>query len=324
MEFKYNSFWYKKQQPIVSIITPVYNRRVELPRALASVRKQTFFDFEHIIIDDGSEESIDDIMLEYMVQSVYPVAFIKKNNGGVHTARNAGIGISRGMYIMPLDSDDELKDDCLEVLVNAWESIPSESIPEYWEVTAFCETQYGKRIGGHLPEGINLLPFAKARVCAKAVEDGEKIGMLRADLLRDNPWPEPEGVRFVSEDIIWMQLRSVYKTWYIDNVVRVYHMETDVSLCNVGDKRSNQQLINMFYNNLWLINNGGKYGQSVWRKLRLLLWYCIFWHLLHWKKEYPEYPWVKDGIYSGKGQLLASILWLPSIGPALIYHYKHK
>ena len=57
MQFIYNNEWEKGQVPLISIITPVYNRRKEFSRAISSVNVQTYKNFEHIIIDDGSIES---------------------------------------------------------------------------------------------------------------------------------------------------------------------------------------------------------------------------------------------------------------------------
>lgn len=322
----YNNYWEKGQVPLISIITPVYNRRKEFSRAISSVNVQTYKNFEHIIIDDGSIESqsIDDIMSEYMDRASYPVAFVKKENGGVHTARNAGIKTSRGKHILFLDSDDEITPNCLDVFISAWNAIPEKEQDEYWEVVAFCEDEKGKRIGGFLPQDINYLPFEKARDIAQLAEKGEKVGFLRGDIMRSHPWPEPQGVKFVSEGVIWVQLRTKYKSWYINDIARTYHTDTELSICNEGRLRSNQKLIDMLYNGLWFINNGDKFGLSISSTLRYILMHCVLWHVLHWRGAYPRYKWVKEGIVSREKMLLALFLWLPSIFPALLYVYKHS
>ena len=81
---------------LVSIVTPVYNRRHLLQRTFASVRAQTVKCFEHVIVDDGSTDDPGDVIFNYMTQVDYPVAFIRKENGGVHSARNAALDIARG------------------------------------------------------------------------------------------------------------------------------------------------------------------------------------------------------------------------------------
>ena len=324
MEVKYNSAWENSESPRVSIITPVYNRRKELPRALSSVETQSCQDFELIVIDDGSREEVDDILAGFMDKVSFPVAFIKKENGGVHTARNAGIRLSRGDYYLQLDSDDELVPDSVEIFLKAWDSIPRTLRHEYREVVGFCQDQSGVRIGGFVPEGINNLPFNQAKAIASSVDKGEKLGMLRGDIMRANLWPEPEGVTFVSEGLNWLILGSMYKSWYINDVVRIYHRETEVSYSNGVGKRSNQQLINSLYNNLWFINNGYRYGLNTKAVINKNLWYNIMRHLLHWRKSYPKYDWAKAGIKNNWQKLFSILLWFPSIFPALLYSRKHS
>lgn len=323
MEILYNNKW-EQQTSKVSIITPVYNRRKELQRAIASVRKQTYLDFEHIIINDGSTEQIDDIVTEYMEKAEYPVAYILKPNGGVHTARNAGIKISRGHYLQFLDSDDELKNNCLELFVRAWESIPLERRNDYWEVTAFCEDQNGNRIGGHLPQGINQLPYQEATKLSKAVEAGEKIGNIRGDLLRNRLWPEPENVTFVTEDVNWLYFCSKYKSWYIDDVVRVYHRETEVSYTNNGEKRTNQQIINQLYNSLWYVNNSTFYALNSKELFNSILRYSTFKNVLLLRKIKLSNEWLNNGVFSAKNRFMSYLFWLPSILLAVIYNHKYS
>lgn len=322
MTLETNKLW-DGVKPRVSIITPVYNRRRELPYALASISKQSFTSLEHIVIDDGSQDSVDDIMEKYMEESPYPVAFIKKPNGGVHTARNAGIKISRGELIAFLDSDDEFLPDCLKIFVNAWDSIPMSRKAEYRECNAFCIDQNGRRIGKHIPEGINELPYPEAIQIARAASEGEKVAIMKGDIMRDNPWPEPEGVTFVSEGINWLQLGRKYKTWFLDDAVRVYHMETE-SICRTGSKRSNQQLVNKLYNYLWYTNNGRKFGLSKKQEWNDVLYYSIIKHNLLWRKANPKYDWAVKGIESFHNRLKLCLLWIPAIIPSIVYKRKHS
>lgn len=324
MEMKTNRHWDSIADVEVSIITPVYNRRKELPRALVSIEKQTYCNFELIVVDDGSTEFIDDVMAVFMDRVTFPVAFIKKENGGVHTARNAGIRISRGKYYTQLDSDDELPPDSLKLFIDAWNSIPSEHRNEYREVVGFCEDQNGNRIGGHLPVGINELPFDQAKKMARLVEDGEKLGMLRGDIMRNNLWPEPEGVTFVAEGLNWLRLGYQYKSWFIDDIVRIYHMETEVSYTNVVGKRSDQKLVNELYNMLWFVNNGKKYGMPTKMQIEHILRYNMVKQLLRWRKVVLNYQWAKEGIISERNRICSILLWLPSIAAAYLSKYKHS
>mgnify|MGYP003627397589 FL=1 len=94
----------KKNNPLVSIIIPVYNYGKTLDRALLSVFNQTYKNLEIIIIDDGSTDSFTILKLKNL--NIPNTKIIFQENGGPSKARNEGIKVSTGEYILPLDSDD--------------------------------------------------------------------------------------------------------------------------------------------------------------------------------------------------------------------------
>jgi glycosyltransferase involved in cell wall biosynthesis len=99
-------------KPVVSIVTPTKNRRAMLLEAIASVQAQTFADWEHIIVDDGS----DDGSAEAVAALNDPrIRFIRRDRetSGANVCRNIGVRESRGRYLVFLDSDDLLEPGCL-------------------------------------------------------------------------------------------------------------------------------------------------------------------------------------------------------------------
>ena len=102
--------------PIVSVIIPVYNSEKYLKRCLDSVLKQTFTDIEIIIINDGSTDNSENICNIY--KKIDPrIIIVTQSNQGVSAARNHGISLSKGEYILFCDSDDEIASDYIECLV---------------------------------------------------------------------------------------------------------------------------------------------------------------------------------------------------------------
>jgi glycosyltransferase involved in cell wall biosynthesis len=93
------------QNPCVSVIIPTYNRAEMLIRAIRSVLKQTFKDYELIIVDDGSTDDTAKILKDYKAHKFRYIRY-NSNKGGAF-ARNLGIDNSKGKYIAFLDSDDE-------------------------------------------------------------------------------------------------------------------------------------------------------------------------------------------------------------------------
>ena len=101
--------------PEISLIIPVYNVEKYLSKALKSVEKQTFKDFEVIIINDGSTDNSMDIINEFVGRNKNFIV-IDQENRGLSEARNRGICVSRGKYIAFMDSDDYIEENFLEVL----------------------------------------------------------------------------------------------------------------------------------------------------------------------------------------------------------------
>jgi len=93
--------------PEISIIVPCYNQAQYLDECLQSVLDQTYTNWECIIINDGSPDNTEEIAKRW-VQKDKRFHYLYKNNGGVSSARNAGIAQAKGEWILPLDGDDKI------------------------------------------------------------------------------------------------------------------------------------------------------------------------------------------------------------------------
>mgnify|MGYP004701132369 CR=1 FL=1 len=106
------------ETPLVSLIIPVYNVEGYLRKALESVEKQTFKNFETIIVNDGSTDASLNIINEF-VEKNPNFHVISQKNSGLSAARNTGLNASRGEYIAFMDSDDYINPDFISVLYEA-------------------------------------------------------------------------------------------------------------------------------------------------------------------------------------------------------------
>lgn len=106
------------EKPKFSIIVPVYNTEKYLKRCLDSIRKQTFKNYEVIIVNDGSTDNSSDII------SKYPFKIINQKNQGLSMARNNGVKESSGEYLIFLDSDDYIEKDLLREINNSLSNNP--------------------------------------------------------------------------------------------------------------------------------------------------------------------------------------------------------
>lgn len=101
----------------VSVVIPVYNVEKYLSDCLDSILRQTLADFELILIDDGSADSSFAIMQQYALSDVR-IRIVSQTNRGVSAARNHGLSLAQGDYVLFVDSDDTILPNTLEYLWN--------------------------------------------------------------------------------------------------------------------------------------------------------------------------------------------------------------
>lgn len=102
---------------LISIIIPVYKVEEYLEKCIESVLKQTYTNLQIILVDDGSPDNCGKICDEYAKKDPR-IEVIHKVNGGLSDARNVGIAKAKGKYIGFVDSDDYIKEDMYEILIN--------------------------------------------------------------------------------------------------------------------------------------------------------------------------------------------------------------
>ena len=104
------------EKELVSIIIPIYNASSSIERCLKSILNQTYKKLEILCVDDGSlDDSID--IIEELKKNDDRIKIIKKTNGGVSSARNAGLDYAVGKYVQFVDSDDAIEPSMVETLV---------------------------------------------------------------------------------------------------------------------------------------------------------------------------------------------------------------
>lgn len=102
--------------PVVTVVVPVYNVEAELNRCVESLVGQTFSDLQIILVDDGSTD-LSGELCDAWADRDSRICVIHKQNGGLSSARNAGIDIAEGEYLGFVDSDDFIEPDMYETLL---------------------------------------------------------------------------------------------------------------------------------------------------------------------------------------------------------------
>lgn len=101
---------------LVSVIVPVYNVEKYMRKCIDSIINQTYTNLEIILVDDGALDRSGEICDEY-AQIDPRIKVLHKKNGGLASARNAGIKIATGEYISYIDSDDWVETEFIEMLL---------------------------------------------------------------------------------------------------------------------------------------------------------------------------------------------------------------
>ena len=147
-----------EQDILISVIVPVYNVEAYLPRCVDSILNQTYSNLEIILVDDGTKDDSDKICDDY-AEKDRRIRVIHKENGGLSSARNAGIDIARGEYLAFVDSDDWIEPDALESLLRTAREQQTELvIAGRWDVKA----KTGEKKKGLCPEKLETIPAEEA------------------------------------------------------------------------------------------------------------------------------------------------------------------
>lgn len=122
------------EQPLVSIIVPMYNASSHIVRCLKSIQKQSYPKLEIIVVNDGSKDVSLDVM-EMFARVDKRIVLIDKDNSGVSATRNVAIKMAQGKYLQFVDSDDYLEPNATELLVQQAEQYQADLvIAQYYRV----------------------------------------------------------------------------------------------------------------------------------------------------------------------------------------------
>lgn len=202
---------------MITIFTPTYNRAHLLERAYQSILRQEASDFEWLIVDDGSTDETEQLVQSWITQNpIIPIRYIKKTNGGKHTAINTGVQTAAGELFVILDSDDQLLPDALKLIWSAYQKYKDQNIGGIIGLTSYPD---GKIIGTNFPEHEMIAAFAD--LYYKMGVQGDKSVAFVTDKLKQFPFPEPTGIRFVSELTVWHPLTTQYPVIALNQVIEV-------------------------------------------------------------------------------------------------------
>lgn len=197
----------------VTVFTPSYNRASLLNGLCESLLRQTFHNFEWIVVDDGSSDNTRQLMTDLIRKANFPVHYYYKDNGGKHTAVNMGVRLAKGELFLILDSDDELPTDSLDTIYKAYGKIRVRK--DIGGVCGYMAHRNGEVIGHPQVEGeMNSLEIRFQHHVS-----GDMCEVFRTDVLKEFPFPEIPGERFCPEMLVWNRIAQKYKLFVFPEVI---------------------------------------------------------------------------------------------------------
>ena len=212
------------EKPLISVITPTYNRAHLLPRAIKSVLNQTYQNFELIIIDDDSTDNTEEVVRSFNDKRI--IYHKHDKNKGPLGAKNTGFDLSKGKYICHVDDDDELMPEALEIAVNEFTELSSEGGGGYKTLMFdLIDAESGKFSGS----GIRKASYISYEdlLCGKI--RGDYWGVMDRKLLGNNRFDER---LWGGESILWLELHRKFKTYYVPKVLYRAYREHGEHVCD--------------------------------------------------------------------------------------------
>ena len=194
-------------QPLISVIIPIYNVEPYLKECVDSVLAQTYKNLEIILVDDGSPDKCGQICDDYKKQDDR-IIVIHKENGGLSSARNAGLDICKGEYISFIDSDDYVSPCFIEILYKAACFNNADVTTCIGAKQFFAEEDYRPELATNANQskiqGIDK-NVAIEKLCYQTIANGAPFRLYKKKIFDEIRFP----VGYVFEDVA-----TTYKTFW--------------------------------------------------------------------------------------------------------------
>lgn len=233
-------------EPKISVIIPVYNAEKWISRCLESIIKQTFKDFEIIIINDASTDKSYGIVKKYILKDERIIIINKEKNEGTMSARESGYTKAKGKYIIFSDADDYFPQNAFQLLYNT--IITDQSDIVFGGYTIINNNLSKKNIIRHIPMNSS----------SKEIQNlflEQKIpytlwgNIYSANLFKDHPIVSYSGITNAEDRILFIQLIFHAKKFSFTRYPCYYYSLNKES--NSYPKISNRILKNIIFSNDW-------------------------------------------------------------------------
>lgn len=260
---------------ITTIFTPTYNRAYILGELYKSLQQQTDYQFEWLIVDDGSTDDTNAIVSKWITEETrFPIRYFKKENGGKHRAINFALQYARGEYFFIVDSDDRLVPNAIETVSKQMKNLPRDGCKKY---AGICNCR------GYSPTERMGTSFQGEYVDCTSLErekygiTGDKAEVFYTDVMRQYPFPEFDGEKFITECVVWDKMAADGFNLRFFNEI--------IYLCEYREDGLTQQGLDLYYRNPQGYGYALRMARQYQKYSRPLSDYLDTECYLHWRQE---------------------------------------
>lgn len=201
---------------MISVITPTYNRQQKLIELYQSLENQTNKNFEWVVVDDGSTDGTEEYIKN--LNPSFNIRFYQKENGGKHTALNYGISRINSELTFIVDSDDRLTNDAIETIYHYHcKYSNNDKLCGYSFLRCYPD---GRTNGKSFSADERIGSYIDIRINSDDTHS-DKAEVFLTKCLKEFPFPEYPGERFLGEDLIWLRMGRKYNMVYINKGIYI-------------------------------------------------------------------------------------------------------
>ena len=246
---------------MISVIIPMYNSRDTIRNCLKSVIDQTFADLEIIVIDDGSTDNGGEIVKDIAAKDGR-IRYIRKDNGGVSSARNRGLDESRGEYICFVDSDDVITIDYVASMYTKMQETQSDIV-----MCGYCEVCKDKMIR-HVLSGSVLSQLQGKMVtdfyALRSFTHSPCFKVFRNEVINHHHLRFREDMVLAEDQYFNFQYYEFCKTVAFVNAPNYIYLRQDSSLSSTITVHTNEnEAENLICMTKYFDNNGIERGELI-------------------------------------------------------------
>lgn len=210
----------------ITVFTPVYNRAGIIHSLYESLKQQSFKDFEWLIVDDGSKDTIEEVVQSFIKEGIINIRFYSQPNGGKHRAINKGVELAKGDLFFIVDSDDTITPDALEQLNKYFQQVKDDN--RFAGVSGYrCFPDGSSKIQMMDVEFVDCdnKDFFFKHNPSKSI--GGAADAYKLSILKQYPFPDIKGEKFCAESLVWNRISRKYIIRHFNKTIYIWNYLPD-------------------------------------------------------------------------------------------------